>query len=107
MTRIERDGKAPKINANVVVGLLRRAYASGGEGKLRSVAKAVITGGLTDEQIIKIATNRATLHGVSPGPIEYVERAATDIRIAADKPAPAKGRGPFNREPRVTPKPRR
>lgn len=109
---IERDGRGPKINANVVVGLLRRAYESGGEPKLRNVARSVIASGLTDEQILSIATNKADLRGETPGPIEYFERRSADVRIEPDSltkhkfPRAKRGPPPFNREPRKRPKAR-
>jgi hypothetical protein len=66
-----------KIHANAINMVIVRAYHFGGPGNVSPEA-AIEAGrkcvdGLTDEQIIKIATGKARLVGCTPGPITYEE----------------------------------
>ena len=88
---MERDEKGPKINANVVVALLRQERnrlaikqqpAFGAELREKQTAqmrKAIlefsrdIVEGLDDDQIMALARGQAVLEGVTPGPITYKE----------------------------------
>jgi hypothetical protein len=88
---MEKDDKGPKINANVVVGLLQRERqrlqaseqpAFGAERRRKQQERIRemllkfsrdIVSGLEDDQIMAISEGRAELRGVTPGPLTYEE----------------------------------
>lgn len=88
---MEKDANGPRINANVVVGLLRQERnrlavkqqpAFGAELREKQAVqmrKAIlefsrdIVEGLDDDQIMALSEGRAVLEGVTPGPITYKE----------------------------------
>ncbi len=97
MVKHEKHHRGPRINANVVVGLLRREWVRltetvnsaaarfptladasdfydtakpSLEQKLLTFAKTIASG-LTDEQVLSIAQGKARLVGVTPGPIAF------------------------------------
>ena len=72
MTEGKIERHVLQIDSSVVVGLIRRAYAAGGEDKAVRIAADCMSG-LTKVQIIKIAKSEATLVGCTPNPIEYIE----------------------------------
>jgi len=71
-TKHEKHGLYPRIHASAVVMVLRREYAKGGFRGAKEAADQCISG-LTDEQILKVASGEATLEGCSPDPITYRE----------------------------------
>lgn len=58
----EKDGRRPKIHGNLLSMVLQRALSKGGESEVFKVAKECVSG-LTADQIIAIAKNRAYLEG--------------------------------------------
>lgn len=69
---MEKDSRGIRINANVVNGLIRDQYArSSGVRETIQFARTIVEG-LSDSQIMAIATRTAKLVGVTPD-IEYVE----------------------------------
>jgi hypothetical protein len=62
-----------KIDASVIVGALRHEWAKTKSQKEVLALGWTIMPTATEEQILNIATGKATLRGCTPDPITYVE----------------------------------
>lgn len=68
----EKTEKQPRIHGNAVVMVLRTAYQKGGQAEVFKVAYEC-TSGFTLEQVMRIATGKATVDGNNIDGLEYRE----------------------------------